>query len=437
MTAAWMLFALVTGGALSAAAAAAEHAVAAAGPRRLPRRFVWLVAMAATMVWPTAAWLGASAWGAPSADAVDGTAYRLPVVAVPAGVGAAVRTVDVPLLALWVAASVLLLARLVLSALAVRRWRRAWPAAMVDGVRVRVAPDAGPAVVGLCPMEVVLPAWVLALDAPLRALVLRHEAEHRAARDPYLLLAAALATALVPWHPALWWQARRLRLAVEVDCDARVLRADPGPARYAGLLLAVAQRRASPAPRLAPALLGLLGLPGAPAPRSHLERRITAMQRPSSSALRLRQLAFAAAALAAVAAACAVESPDRSTGPRGAVPTVARRVTAPSPGGETFFEFQVEETVNSIPGGVTVRYPDALRTAGAGGQALSGRVDVQFVVDTTGRPLAGTVRVLRSTHPAFAEVVRAAVPEWRFRPARVGGRPVKQLVQLPIGFSPE
>ena len=35
----------------------------------------------------------------------------------------------------------------------------------------------------------------------------------------------------MPWNLALWWQLRRLRLAVEMDCDNRVVAAlgDPNP----------------------------------------------------------------------------------------------------------------------------------------------------------------------------------------------------------------
>src|SRR5690606_26142128 len=79
-----------------------------------------------------------------------------------------------------------------------------------------------------------------------------------------------LAVALVPWHPALHWQRRRLRLAVELDCDARVLRSSGDTRAYAELLLDVARR-----PRVVRnRLVGAVAL----APRhSTLERRITAM----------------------------------------------------------------------------------------------------------------------------------------------------------------
>ena len=44
-----------------------------------------------------------------------------------------------------------------------------------------------------------------------------HEAEHRAARDTWLLFVGALLVVLTPWNAALWWQISRLRAAVELD----------------------------------------------------------------------------------------------------------------------------------------------------------------------------------------------------------------------------
>lgn len=422
-----MLFALVTGVALSVAAAVAERLVTV---MRRPRRAGWLVAMTATAAWPLATRLrvlatgpGAVPEGAPVAHGV----HRLAGIVVPVlPASETAHWLDLALLTAWAVASTILVVRLVASTIAVRRWRRAWPAADVDGMRVRLSPDAGPAVVGLHPMDVVLPAWALALDRAERALVLRHEAEHRAARDPYALLVAALLTALVPWHLALWWQARRLRLAVELDCDARVLRADPRPAGYARLLLHIVERRSAGALLLAPALS---------ASASHLERRILAMHAPSRRPSHLHRVALGATACAAVVVACAVDAPDRPTAPARTASADAaaatRAVTPPGSGTGEYFEFQVERQAATLPGGTTVPYPEVLKAAG-----ISGDVLTQFVVDTTGHVEVSTVRVMRSSHPAFTAAVRAALPTWQFRPAAVRGHAVRQLVQMPVFFAP-
>jgi protein TonB len=76
------------------------------------------------------------------------------------------------------------------------------------------------------------------------------------------------------------------------------------------------------------------------------------------------------------------------------------------------------------------RYPDALRSAKVEGEVLA-----QFVVDQTGTPDVTTLKVLKSTHELFTQAVQNALPAMRFNPAQVGGRPVKQLVQMPFAFS--
>ena len=46
-----------------------------------------------------------------------------------------------------------------------------------------------------------------------------------------------------------------------------------------------------------------------------------------------------------------------------------------------------------------------------------------------------TLKVLKSTDPAFTAAVQTALPTMRFSPARVKGRAVKQMVQQPFTFA--
>src|SRR4051794_38511280 len=85
---------------------------------------------------------------------------------------------------------------------------------IVDGVPVLVTEAVGPATVGLIRASVLVPQWVLALPVLERRYVLRHEEEHRRAHDGLLLFVASLALILMPWNLALWWNLRRLYLAV-------------------------------------------------------------------------------------------------------------------------------------------------------------------------------------------------------------------------------
>jgi periplasmic protein TonB len=97
---------------------------------------------------------------------------------------------------------------------------------------------------------------------------------------------------------------------------------------------------------------------------------------------------------------------------------------------QPYFEFQVEKPVVPAPGSTSPRYPDMLRQAGVEGEVLA-----QFVVDTTGRAEAGSLKILKSSHDLFIQSVKNALPQMKFIPAEVGGRKVKQLVQQPFTFS--
>jgi TonB family protein len=74
-------------------------------------------------------------------------------------------------------------------------------------------------------------------------------------------------------------------------------------------------------------------------------------------------------------------------------------------------------------------YPSLLRAAG-----VQGRVELQVVVDTLGRVERGTFRVVHSDNPAFEAPAIESLRGARFRPARVFGRAVRVLVQIPVEF---
>lgn len=159
---------------------------------------------------------------------------------------------------------------------------------LIDGVPVLVTGSVGPATVGVMRSRVLVPRWVLALPVAQRRYVVRHEEEHRRAHDATLLFFASLTLVLVPWNLALWWQLRRLHLAVEMDCDDRVVAALGDARAYGEMLLEVAQN-VGRGPRLQPALLGGVGM---------LERRLTSLMAPEP--MRLAQRIFLPIAVAAL-----------------------------------------------------------------------------------------------------------------------------------------
>jgi len=429
MIASWMVYALVVGGLVTIAALALDRALAARGRAT---RGVWVVAIALSVLIPI---VGAIPGGVLTRSASRQIVPFTITVAAPQAIvitgGSTSRAAIVSraLFALWGAASALLLLRLALATRSLRRMQRQWRPGQVDGVPVRLSLDVGPAVIGLGPMHVVLPEWILSLDTPHRALVLRHEQEHREARDPYLLLGSAVAVALMPWNPALWIQSERLRLAIEMDCDARVLRAHPTPERYGLLMLTIAQRRSIAPPLFAPMLSE---------PTSHLERRIVAMRSSSHRLTRLRAYAATVFSTTLVLIAGSLRCAEPVASPAGVVrDTVtaanhvhARRGPTRMDANQTYFEFQVEQQVLPLPGTPSPRYPDLLRRANIEGEVLA-----QFVVDTLGHPIMDSFKVLKSTHDLFTAAVKNSLPNMRFHAAEVGGKKVKQLVQMPFQFN--
>jgi TonB family protein len=96
--------------------------------------------------------------------------------------------------------------------------------------------------------------------------------------------------------------------------------------------------------------------------------------------------------------------------------------------GEVFLEAQLDDPVQVISQ-PTPRYPPVLASAG-----ITGRVEMQFIVDTTGHVEASSFKVMKTSHPAFAEPAREAILKSIFKPARFKGRPVRQLVQQAVSF---
>jgi TonB family protein len=78
------------------------------------------------------------------------------------------------------------------------------------------------------------------------------------------------------------------------------------------------------------------------------------------------------------------------------------------------------------------RYPAVLAQAG-----ITGRVELEYVVDTSGRAEPGSLHALTSTRPEFEAAARAAVLGSRYRPARLHGQVVRQLVRQMLSFRTE
>jgi hypothetical protein len=255
-------------------------------PTTMARRWIWCVILLASMGLP-------GYYRYHHTVAVAGT-FEGAMVTLDAGFVRQIRAIDIVIGRAWVTVTALLGVWALVNAgwvshlvrVSRARLRGSAPSA-IGGVPVVVTESLGPATVGVLRSRVVLPRWVLALPDSQRQYIVRHEDEHRRSHDATLLFFASLAVILVPWNAALWWQLRRLSLAVEMDCDRRVVSTLGDAHAYGSLLLAVAQA-SNRGPRLQPALLGRTGM---------LERRLSVLLAPAPLRLVQRLLLPVAASV--------------------------------------------------------------------------------------------------------------------------------------------
>jgi len=286
----WMIYSIVFGGLCVLAAHALENAARVIGK---PTRWIWFAAMTAT--------LGISMMA--MYEEVIGATGLIPRRHGPSWLdwpaSSYIRFYDS--LPKWDSILSLLMrgsSAIVAAMFAIAIWRlvqrrRAWQKASLDGHPVLVSDAEGPAIVGFIKSVIVVPKWALAENERVRSLIMAHELEHQRSGDHLLSALALVATVIQPWNPAVWWIARRLRVALEVDCDSRVLRRGSDPRTY-GLLLLEAGSRAAGC---------RLPIPALSRPLSSLEERlqiITAERR--SGRLRAARLALVAGILIATAA---------------------------------------------------------------------------------------------------------------------------------------
>src|SRR2546425_1875759 len=421
-----MLYCLAIGLAFIVVGYALERALHYAGR---PTRWAWVIALVGSYLIPVAAWLRPEAFATfavpvPPAVESSGT-FATPAVSTtstiqPASPPFSIRDLDRPLAWGWGLASIALVLVLGIAATRLVSMQRRWRRAAVDGRQAFVSPNVGPAVVGVWSPQVVLPEWALQLPDRERELMLAHEEQHVRAADPALIAMGFVLALLAPWNLALWWQWRRLRLAVEMDCDARVLSQGRSAPAYGELLLRVGRRRSTQ----------MVGLAAFGEPVSFLELRIRRMLATSPRWRWAGVVAAIAVTVAAIVGAC--EAP-RPVGPaRESVQSVAAsRVTfagVVSVETEPRDPAEVDQAV-AVLVAPTMAYPDLPRLAG-----INGPVVVQARIETSGRANPSSITVLESPHPAYAEAAKSAVLRSLFRPAQAHGRPVAALARITYQF---
>jgi protein TonB len=90
---------------------------------------------------------------------------------------------------------------------------------------------------------------------------------------------------------------------------------------------------------------------------------------------------------------------------------------------------EVDSAATRDPSSAAPVYPPAMETRG-----IEGHVIMRFVVDSTGWVDMASAMTVEATAPEFERAVRDALPRMRFRPAKVGERPVRQLAEQLFRF---
>ena len=238
---AWLAASMALALLLSAAAWRAERLLQRRG---CTTRWLWLAAIAASAILPLA-WLP--------------------------GVLAAMPATQSQLKLGWFVLSSGMLMLLVLRSVWLLSHQRRWQKTSLLGTPVYLSGGIGPCVAGLLRPRIVMPVWLQLIPPRQQALLLAHAQCRLAARDPQLLALAYALIVLMPWNLPLWWQLHRLRFAIEVDCDARMLAHGHALRDYATVL----RRHGQYYSGLTGAAPIVLGDPRALRRRRHLMARFT------------------------------------------------------------------------------------------------------------------------------------------------------------------
>jgi len=440
MVIAWIGYCLLISGFLALAAFATERAL---GHFRKPVRWGWFAAVVGSVTLPFAAFLapgllpgiGAAPW-APlvwlSEPVVVASAPVAPEAAAPtawfdAGAMSALAG------GVWVLLAVGMLLHLGRAYRRLRSEMRTWTPGRVLGSRVMIADDRGPAVVGIRRSVVVMPRWIPELEDRLLRLVFLHEREHQRAGDHRLFAVAVAALVLMPWNLFLWWQLSRLRLAIEFDCDRRVLERGESPRDYADALITVGGRVSAP----------LLAAAAFAERKPAVEKRLRRMTEPLARLRIPRTLGATGVAALAIILVLGTPQPEAPMDAPATAADAARRLEIagnqlrrPAEGVSqadrpTFVAFDtppVMQNGGEIQQLLQTVYPRSLKDAGIGG-----RVELWLYVDLSGA-VANYELKTTSGNDALDRAAAEVVAQMRFRPARNRGEPTAVWVSQWVTF---
>ena len=413
MIASWMLYAVLVGALFTVAAIALDRVAVGARP---PMRIVWCRARCCRSPGRVARGLRAPHSSATAARSRHSFRDHGAVAgnAAPTN-GWSQQAIDRALLIAWLGLSAL-------SPVCAcsRAWPRldaraaTWKPADIDGRRVRLSANVGPAVVGLRSMDVVLPR----VDPVARRAAARDRVAPRGGASQRARSVSAVRRRASPSRSCRGtrrsgfrrgvcdWRSRSIATRA---CFARIRR----PERYGMLMLTIAQRRSIGADALCADALGTdhaySNGGSSPCVPHATMARVTVY---GGSAHRRR-----------------ARSPSRAR--------CSRTRRAPRRADRRDRQHDVQgvpgrKDRGAVAGNVTPLYPEQLRTAN-----IEGKVLAQFVVDTTGEPMVATVRVIERTDDGSSRACAKRIPKLRFSPAEVGRQESKAARADAVHVQPE
>ena len=446
MVIAWIGYCLLISGLLALAAFASERALGHFGK---PVRWAWFAAIAGSVTVPVVAFFAPGllpGFGASSAAPAVGlsglavaTASGLPTEAAAAVGGFDAVAAGVVLGWGWVLLAVAMIGYLGRIYGRLRSEMRTWRPGRVAGSPVMISDERGPAVVGIRRSVVVIPKWIPELEDRLLRLVFLHEREHQRAGDHRLFAAAVTALVLMPWNPLVWWQVSRLRLAIEFDCDRRVLGRGESPRDYADALITVGSRVSG----------SLLAAAAFAERKPAVERRLRRMTEPPASMRLLRTLGASGLAMVAVLFVLGCPGPESGTNaPEAPTATVTSTLRTPVNGrprrcparrrwgaatgrpSSRSTGLRSFRTPAEVQNALVQAYPQNLKEAGIGG-----RVEIWLYIDTSG--MVRNTELKTSSGSDVLDAAAADVGASDALRARDEPRPADRRLGLPVGHFPD
>jgi TonB family protein len=291
-----------------------------------------------------------------------------------------------------------------------------------------VAPETGPAVLGIIHPTLLLPAGLEHSLTPLELrAVLLHELEHLRRRDNLWATVRVPFLAAFWFHPLVWILSQRIGLEAEMACDEAVLAQGVESQTYVAALAKTVRY-----------CMGLLPTNAAAAGTTPLGARLANILA-YRGAQPWRRLTVALPLLAAFATTFALSTYAGSiTAPAagGTGPIFAQGNSQLSPASQGSEKSTVLRIVPA-PGDLSEPfplacplpiYPSVLRSAG-----VSGEVTMGFTVGEDGLVHEPYVEAYDS--PEFAAAATNAVLSWRYRPAEAQGKPIETQLRIQIVFA--